>query len=319
MKKIFLVIFYTLLLSACQPQALDTQELIFEPSYDASLSSQGDLALVSTANNGLQLWDLHKQTQLFTWRHGEAGASVFDTAISENQAYAASLSRDSVGLWRISDGHSLGWWSLPSSGQSVDVANNGALLIGLNDGSVMSLRPNSRTLIKFLGHSEKVNSVSLSSDGGLALTGSNDKHAILWNPSSGQPIQDWQLDNRVIKVKLNASGNYAFIGDSTKVAQIMDNATGEVISQLNIHRRKMNFSAARFSSDDRQLITGTPARELIVWQVKTGEKLAKWQVQRTKHAQIKGAVVYSVANKDPDRIISISSNGLVETWPVPVH
>ena len=319
MKEILPVIFYTFLLSACQPKAIDTQELISEPSYDATLSYQGDLALISTANSGIQLWDLQTLKQMFTWRHGEGDTSAIDTSISENQLYAASLTRNSVGLWRISDGHSLGWWSLPSTGQSVDVANNGSLLIGLNDGSVMSLRPNSRTLIKFLGHSEKVNSVSLSSDGKLALTGANDKHAILWNPTTGQPIHKWQFDNRVMKVLLNTSGTQAFICDSTNNALIMNNNSGKQISKLDIKRRKMNFSAARFSNDDTQLMTGTPAREIILWQVKTGEKLAKWQAQRSKHAQIKGGVVYSVANKGINQIISISSNGLIETWPVPVH
>jgi len=35
-----------------------------------------------------------------------------------------------------------------------------------------------------------------------------------------------------------------------------------------------------------------------------------------EHAQIKGIVVYSVANPDIDEIISIRSNGLVATWPL---
>ena len=319
MKKIFTLVFCTLLITACQPKAIQTHQLITEPSYDASLSEQGDLALVSTANSGLQLWDLKTNQQKFTWIYGEANNSAVDTSISPNQAFAASMSRSSVALWKISDGSSLGWWSLPSSGQSVAVANNGALLIGLNDGSVMSFRPNGGSLIKFLGHTEKVNSVSLSADGRLALTSSNDQHAILWNAITGQPIHDWQLDNRIISVALNRSGSLSFIGDSTNIAKIIDNKRGESISQLKILRRKMNFSTARFSNNDTMLITGTPAREVILWNVETGRKIANWQVQRTKRAQIKGAVVYSVANSDPNQIISISSNGLVETWPLPVH
>jgi len=319
MRKIFTLIFCTVLITACQPKAIETHQLITEPSYDASLSEHGNLALVSTANSGLQLWDLKTNQQIFTWIHGEANNSAVDTSISPNQAFAASMSRNSVALWNISDGSSQGWWSLPSSGQSVAVANNGALLIGLNDGSVMSLHPNNGSLIKFLGHTEKVNNVSLSADGRLALTGSNDQHAILWNAITGQPIHDWQLDNRIISVALNQSGSLSFIGDSTNIAKIIDNKQGESISQLKILRRKMNFSTARFSNHDTLLITGTPAREVIVWSIETGRKLAKWQVQRTKRAQIKGAVVYSVANSDPNQIISISSNGLVETWPLPVH
>ncbi len=319
MKKIFTLIFCALLITACQPKAIQTHQLITEPIYDASLSEHGELALVSTANSGLQLWDLKTNQQRFTWIHNEANNSAVDTSISPNLAFAASLSRNTVALWNIADGSSQGWWSLPSSGQSVAVANNGALLIGLNDGSVMSLRPNSSSLIKFLGHTEKVNSVSLSADGRLALTGSNDRHAILWNAATGQPIHDWLQNSRVISVALNQAGTLSFIGGSTNIAKIIDNNQGEPLSQLKIFRRKMNFSTARFSNHDTLLLTGTPAREVIVWSVETGKKIANWQVQRTKRAQIKGAVVYSVANSDPNQIISISSNGLVETWSVPIH
>ncbi|NRB24530.1 hypothetical protein [Shewanella sp.] len=323
MKKIFSIVFCTLAISACQPDALDTQALLTEPSYDASLSQSGQLVLISTANSGIQLWDLEAQQQKYTWIHGESDNEAFDVAISANEMFAASLSRKSVALWSILNGSSLGWWSLPSTGQSVAVSDSGSLLIGLTDGSVMSLMPSAATktpsLIKFLGHSEKVNSVTLSADGKLALTGSNDMQAILWHTTSGQPIHRWQFDNRVIKVSLNDAGSLSFISDSTNIAKIMDNLTGEQISQLNINRRKMNFSAARFSNHDTLLLTGTPAREVRVWDIKTGRSLASWQVQRTKHAQIKGAVVYSVANLDSNQIRTISSNGLVETWPVPVH
>ena len=323
MKSFFSIVFCTLAITACQPDAIETQALITEPSYDASLSESGQLVLVSTANSGIQLWDLDTGRQKYTWIHSESDNNAFDVAISPNQKFAVSLSRDSVALWSILNGSSLGWWSLPSTGQSVAVSDLGSLLIGLTDGSVMSLMPSASTktpsLIKFLGHSEKVNSVALSADGKLALTGSNDMQAILWHTISGQPIHRWQFDNRVIKVAINSSGNLSFIGDSTKIAKIMNNLTGEQISQLKINRRKMNFSTARFSNRDTLLLTGTPAREVRVWDIKTGHSLANWHVQRTKHAQIKGAVVYSVANLDSNQIRTISSNGLVETWPVPVH
>ncbi|QFU21500.1 hypothetical protein FM038_004625 [Shewanella eurypsychrophilus] len=323
MKIFFMAVFCTLIFTACQPQPLNTQTLITEPSYDASLSQQGNLALVSTANSGIQLWDLQAQEQKYTWLHGGSDNTAFDVALSPNQDFAASLSRNSVALWSVVNGASLGWWSLPSTGQSVAVSNFGSLLIGLTDGSVMSLMPSvstqSPSLIKFLGHTEKVNSVSLSADGRIALTGSNDKQAILWKAISGQPIHTWQFDNRVIKVNLNNSGSLSFIGDSTNIAKVMDNKVGSTLSQLNIHRRKMNFSTARFSNHDTLLLTGTPAREVRVWDIKTGQSLANWQVQRTKHAQTKGAVVYSVANKDANQILTISSNGLVETWPAPIH
>lgn len=314
MKKILLLVLCTTFLTACQPKAEDIQVLTTDSSYSASLSNNGKFALVATQNNGVQCWDLTTHTLRYQWIHGDINTGVTSTAISPNGLYGASLSRDSVALWTIADGKSFGWWSLPSSGESVAVADNGALLIGLNDGSVMSLNANKTALIKFLGHTERVNSVALSADGRIALTGSNDMQAILWQAQTGQPIHAWDLGSRVTKVVLNDSGSLSFTNGSTNEAKIWDNASGKLLNQLKINRRQMTFSAVRFTQQDSQLLTGTPAREVILWQRDTGKQIGKWQVALTKNSQTRGAVVYSVAIRDTNKVVSISSQGLVETW-----
>jgi len=314
MKKILLLVLCTTFLTACQPKAEDIQVLTTDSSYSASLSNNGKFALVATQNNGVQCWDLTSHTLRYQWIHGDINTGVTSTAISPNGLYGASLSRDSVALWTIVDGKSFGWWSLPSSGESVAVADNGALLIGLNDGSVMSLNANKTALIKFLGHTERVNSVALSADGRIALTGSNDMQAILWQAQTGQPIHTWDIGSRVTKVALNDSGSLSFTNGSTNEAKIWDNASGKLLNQLKINRRQMTFSAVRFTQQDSQLLTGTPAREVILWQRDTGKQIGKWQVALTKNSQTRGAVVYSVAIRDTNKVVSISSQGLVETW-----
>lgn len=314
MKKILLLVLCTTFLTACQPKAEDIQVLTTDSSYSASLSNNGKFALVATQNNGVQCWDLTSHTLRYQWIHGDINTGVTSTAISPNGLYGASLSRDSVALWTIADGKSFGWWSLPSSGESVAVADNGALLIGLNDGSVMSLNANKTALIKFLGHTERVNSVALSADGRIALTGSNDMQAILWQAQTGQPIHTWDLGSRVTKVALNDSGSLSFTNGSTNEAKIWDNASGKLLNQLKINRRQMTFSAVRFTQQDSQLLTGTPAREVMLWQRDTGKQIGKWQVALTKNSQTRGAVVYSVAIRDTNKVVSISSQGLVETW-----
>lgn len=319
MKKNWLLIICTMwtvtLLSACQPSNEQGILLTEDPIYSASLSDDATLAVISTANNGVQLWDLTKGKVRYQWLQGKDANTVVDVALSPNKQFAASLSQDSVALWKISDGSSHGAWSLPSWGQAVAVADNGALLIGLRDGSVMSLAAGQQRLIQFLGHSEKVNSVAISADGKVALSGSNDNQVILWQAQTGQPLQTWTLASRVVKVALSDNGHLSFASDSTDDARIWDNAQGSQLSKLRIFRRTMNFTTARFVEQDTQLITGTPAREILLWQLKDGKKIANWQAQLTKNAQIKGAVVYSVANHD-QQIISISSNGLLEHFAV---
>lgn len=178
----------------------------------------------------------------------------------------------------------------------------------------MSLNANKTALIKFLGHTERVNSVALSADGRIALTGSNDMQAILWQAQTGQPIHTWDIGSRVTKVALNDSGSLSFTNGSTNEAKIWDNASGKLLNQLKINRRQMTFSAVRFTQQDSQLLTGTPAREVILWQRDTGKQIGKWQVALTKNSQTRGAVVYSVAIRDTNKVVSISSQGLVETW-----
>lgn len=316
MKSFTVLLICALFITACQPQP-ETTVIINQPSYSATLSDDAHYLLISTANSDLQLWDLTTHTQKYRWFHGEQKSQAIDTAISTNQQYAASLSRDSVALWSIEDGRSLGWWSLPANGQTVAIADSGALLIGLTDGSVMSLAPSQNRLIKFLGHSEKVNSVAISRNGELALSGANDNQVILWHATTGQPIHTWSLPSRVINVSLSQQGELAFASDSTNQAIIWNTQDGSQHSQLNIHRRTHNFSSARFTRDNSKLLTGTPAREVSVWRVLDGKMLVNWRVSRTEHAQIKGAVVYSVAEDNHHQVSSISSNGLLETWPMP--
>ncbi|QRK80437.1 hypothetical protein [Shewanella sp. LZH-2] len=314
MKKTLLLVICTIFLTACYPKAEDIRVLSKDPSYSASLSSDGTLAIVATQNQGVQCWDLTQHTLKYQWVHGDLNTGVASTAISPNGEFAASLSRDSVALWTIADGKSVGWWSLPASGESVAVANNGVLLIGLNDGSVMSLNAAKTALIKFLGHKERVNTVALSADGRIALTGSNDMQAILWQAQTGQPIHTWDLGSRVTKVALNDSGSLSFTNGSTNEAKIWDNSSGKLLNQLAINRRQMTFSAVRFTEQDKQLLTGTPAREVILWQRSSGKPIAQWQIALTKNSQNRGAVVYSVAIRDTNKVVSISSQGLVETW-----
>ena len=316
MRKLVLIPILMSLLPACQPKPEEVIELTQEPLYAASLTRDAEGVLLSTANSGLVYWDIDSATPKYQWRHGDDSSNIIATAISASGRFAASLSRDSVALWSIADGQSRGWWSLPANGQSVAVADNGALLVGLADGSVMSMAADQDKLIKFLGHTEKVNSVAISANGSLALSGGNDDMVRLWNPSTGQPEHSWKLDSRVVKVALSQDGSRAFASDSTNDARIWDSISGELNSKLDIKVRQKTFSDAQFVKNDSALLTGTPAREVILWRADNGKKLGKWQVQVTKKGQINSAVVYSVATKGMNQVVSVSSNGLLEAWDI---
>lgn len=304
------------LLFGCAPKEADKQITLTEsPSYGAALSQDASLALLSSESGGVELWQLSPKRLKYRWQHGQQGNESVALALSDNGDFAASLSRDSVALWRIEDGSQVGWWSLPSPGQALAVANQGSLLVGLVDGSVMSLVAGQTKLIRFLGHSEKVNSVALSADGKLALSGGNDYRAILWQANTGQPLHEQNFDARVLAVALAGNGELAFAADAKADARIFATHSGKTVSELRIKQRSMTFSASRFTNDNQILLTGTPFREVLRWQTKDGKLAGRWQVSLPSRPQIKGSVVYSVAETaPPGPIVSISSSGRVEYW-----
>ncbi|MBO1271860.1 hypothetical protein J3L11_09440 [Shewanella sp. 4t3-1-2LB] len=310
------VLFSGMILTSCTPSPLSSKALLAEPSYSASLSQDGQYALISN-KDGIFFWDVNQPQARYHWIQGSRNNDVIATDISPNNQYAITLSNDSVALWRTTDGAALGWWSLPVTAQCVAVANNGQFLVGLADGSVMALNPQHQVLIKFLGHNEKVNSVAISADGSLALTADNAAKVLLWRTDSAQIQQQWQLQSRALNVTMSTDSRLLFMSDSTGNAWIRDSQSGNIISELKITTRQMNFSSARFIQNNTRLLTGTPARELQLWQTATGKKIASWQVSLPDKPLPQSAVVYSVSQWQGNSVQSLSSISLLERWQIP--
>ncbi|QSX33064.1 hypothetical protein JYB87_15215 [Shewanella avicenniae] len=304
------------LLWACSPAGKPVFNLSPSGNYAAALSQDGSLAIVSSSD-GITLWDIPNQRAKYQWWQGDRRDNVIAVALSNNNQYAATLSSDSVALWQLSDGKSLGWWSLSGQAQCVAVANDGQLLVGSADASVFYLAAERQRLVKFLGHTEKVNSVAFAADGKLALTGGNDAKALLWRTADGKIIKQWATDSRVLTTAISPSGKLAFVSDSTGNAFIWDIAQQRQVSRLNIHTRLMNFTAVSFIQQEQQLLTGTPNRESQLWRISTGEKLGSWQVAIPPKPQPPGAVVYAVSQWGGNGIQAISSSGMLERWQHP--
>ncbi|KFZ37372.1 hypothetical protein HR45_10130 [Shewanella mangrovi] len=304
------------LISACSPAGKPIMNLSPAGNYAAALSQDGSLALVSSSQ-GITLWDVAQQQAKYQWWQGDRRDNVIAVALSNNNQFAATLSSDSVVLWQLSDGKSVGWWSIDGQAQCVAVANSGQLLVGTANTSVFYLSPRRDRLIKFMGHSEKVNSVALTADGSLALTGGNDAKALLWRTTDAKVVQQWNTESRVLATAISPSAKLAFVSDSTGNAFIWDIPGQQRISRLKITTRQMNFTAMSFIQDEQQLLTGTPNRESQLWQVKNGEKLASWRVATPPKPQPPGAVVYAVSQWDGNGIQTISSSGLLERWQHP--
>ncbi len=289
--------------------------------YAADISADMGLSVVSSPEQGVLVWDLKQDKQLYQWRHSTEEQSVntvTNVHISADSRFVATSDREAFALWDISNGEPIGFWRIDESTiRDIAVCNNGrGLLVGRGNGKVMFFEPETGRRLEFLGHQEKINSVDLSPNGYYALTGGNDYVAYLWDTRTGQVIHRFTHTSRVTKVALDDAGRYAFTADSKRDARVWDLTTGEEISNLRYLQRQKIFSAARFSEDGTMLLTGSPARRVNLWSVQSGAEIQEWKVAPKAGTQPQSAVVYGLGFVNPQQIMTLSSSGLAEYWQI---
>jgi WD40 repeat protein len=314
----------TLTLTACQPFAqkpLHRWQQSVEGAYAGALSSDGKLSVISSIHHGLSVWDLTKNERIYNWSQEQNTSDnlVFSLDISDNASHVVTANRENFALWNLTTGKSEGYWQVRESNiRDIAIANNGNyVLIGKSNGTVVHVNIDTGRRLEFLGHKEKINSVDMLPNGRVAISGGNDFIAYVWDTISGQVIYQFNHSSRVSKVALDASGRYALTADSMKAAHIWDLKTGELISRLQGTKRHEVFSTVRFSKDGDSLTTGAATRKVSVWDIKTGNRKAHWFVTPKEAKRPTGAVVYGIAFGDNSNLLTISSSGYVESWPMP--
>jgi WD40 repeat protein len=312
---------FSLLLSACQPVAdkpVQRWQHANEGAYAANISNDAKYSVVSSIHNGLSLWDLEKNALKYSWSQQQNSSDnlVLLADISDNNSHALTANRKAFSLWNIETGQSEGYWQVRNSNiRDIAVANNGDyILLGKSNGTVVHVTMSNGRRLEFLGHTEKINAVDMLPNGRIAISGGNDFMAYVWDTQSGQVIYRFNHPSRVTMVALDAKGRFAFTADSKKSSNIWDLKTGKRISQLQYFNRQEVFSSVQFSDDGKKLLTGAPTRKVSLWSIATGERLDSWRVSPKEKIRAAGAVVYSVAFRGNNQIITESSSGYAELW-----
>ncbi len=289
--------------------------------YAADVSADASISVVSSAQQGILVWGLEYNQQLFNWRQeGDENSvnTIANVHIAADNSYVVTSDREAFALWNLTKGEPEGFWRIDESTiRDLAVSNQGrGILVGRGNGKVMFFEPQSGRRIEFLGHQEKINSVDISPNGFYALTGGNDYVAFLWDTRTGQVVHRFTHSSRVTKVALDDQGRYGFSADSKRGATIWNLQTGEQISQLKFLQRQKIFSTAIFSEDGKYLLTGSPGRRLNLWDVESGQELQEWRVTPKEGTRPQSAVVYATGFIGDNQVISESSSGLAEYWTI---
>jgi WD40 repeat protein len=216
-------------------------------------------------------------------------------------------SRDgSLRVWDLQTGKQIGndWWDGGSDIHTIALSLDGKKVAsGSDDGAVRLWDVDTGEVIaKWVGHTDRVNCVCWSRDGGRVVSGAGyDRTAMVWDVESGKTVL-------AIETGLLAVNAVIYSPDMTTIAtagynkyeeeylKIWDAKTGKLVANLK-HTHEV-FSLA-WTADGKTLISGSLDPSIRTWNTTTWQQIAVL----TGHTTI----VYGIAISPNGRILASAS------------
>jgi len=213
---------------------------------------------------------------------------------------------------------------------SVDLADNGLMLMTTEDSLFVFDKPLKRKFKIHADHELEITDAIFSPDGTMVATTSDDFTVTLRDAESGEKVKTIQgylneIDKAGLDYNPNSSwdyyirkytslknefaispnGKYLVTGKIGSIARMWELRTGVIKQEFRGHEKAVFCMA--FSPDGSKLITGSADNTLKLWNVSTGEILRTYKGHRE--------VIFSVEfSEDGKKFISGSWDGAVRIW-----
>jgi WD40 repeat protein len=279
------VLLSSLLLTACssgkQPERFD--ELTQQGAHSLCLNQDASFAFAGSIHHGGSLWRIQPFDRLYNWNH-QAGknSSIVSCDFSPEGEFVATTDNRSIALWNTKTGEAIWLWNAPGDIHDISLSSNGQYaLLAMADYTATLFDIKNGGIKRTLRHEGIVYDVSMDKQGKLAASASDDSTARIWDLNSGKQLHLLKHDNQVRSAEISADGRLVFTSALGDPGRLWDARTGKVIKEFPI--TSGFFNSARFSKDSSQLLTGSSAGKIQLWETKTAELKNSWQaVPRNK-------------------------------------
>jgi len=269
----------SLLLSACdtgkQPQRFD--ELTKQGAHSLCLNHDASYAFAGSIHHGGSLWRLQPFDRLYNWNH-QAGknSSIVSCDFSPEGNFVATTDNRSIALWNTKTGEAIWLWNAPGDIQDISLSNNGQYaLLAMADYTATLFDIKNGGIKRTLRHEGIVYDVSIDQKGKFAASASDDSSVRIWDLNSGKEIQHIEHKNQVRSAEISPDGNWVFTSAQGESGKLWNAKDGKLISEFPINSGFYN--SARFNKEGTQLLTGSSAGKIQLWQAKTAKLENTWQ------------------------------------------
>lgn len=269
----------TVALSGCDDAThpSNTTDVTAQGAYSIALSHDGSSATVGSIHHGGSLWTLNPAERIFDWNHRPDGYSnITSSAFAPNDDFVATTDTRTIVLWQRQSGEAVWFWNAPGDIEDIALSAGGELaLLGMADYTATLFDIQNGGIRKRLTHEGIVYDVSMSADGLIAATASGDLTAGIWNLQSGKRLQVLSHKNQVRTAEISPSGKRVFTSSMGESGRVWDAASGKLLYELPGGRG--HFSAARFSTDEKTLLTGNTSGQIQLWNLTDGTLKQTWR------------------------------------------
>ena len=321
LRKTVLLIAISSLFACSKGKAPDSGiEVAVKGINSAAVSDDGKYAVVGSIHHGGSLWRLKDGERLYNLNHKQGDNTTIVAAdISGDSEWALTADPHTMILWDLTTGKPHHVYSAP--GEVLDIAldqTGNFALLGLGDFRSVLFDVQNGGVKRSFAHQNRVRSVDLSDDGRWAVTGSEDYTAALWNVAvlRSQRVHQINHDDDVQMVAISPDGRLALSAAKYDKAVLWDTQSGKVMGEVPLASEKLNrgvrFTAARFSDDGRQLLTGRPDQVVQLWSTRTMKQLERWKLPKRDAWKPTSAAIVAVGFEQTNgRFIAVASNGFV--------
>ena len=283
----------------------------------ANISDDGSVvALLS--DKRLSVWNLATLQLQNEWPITYFIESQYYISLSKNKRVVASAGKNQVTIIDLYSGKTIASWKVKGFSEHAQISmiklvdNAKQLFIGLNEGSIIwiNLGSNKRSIVKV--HEGAVKFLEYSKNGNFLLSGGLDGKVNILNLVNANIEQIAAARSRITCLTMDDQGSQFFYSDALNNQQLIDIKTGAVLSNFKYFERFKYFRKALFIKDDQMLVNSTSKNYLDFWDLSQGEIMGK----ATILSETLGSTTLDMAVDNKEQLITISSDGVVEFWPL---